>query len=240
MRDFIDIGSAPYEGRCAQLGRDDYWERARRECRAFINQLRRVFGPEPEGARLSIKSNPHDFGTYLSVICSYESENEAAVDYAFRCEGEGPGEWDEEASASLRKGRCGNGLLAHTVSVCHTNRGIRFVTPIVRGATMNTAFGLGLVMVSSRACGHFQPHEIDKAIQRHVSLDAHYLDQDEEEANLNAVEHGGEVWSRSIHGAGRQLWVTTAPDHSRTILVLPGENANNVDLEKYPIRVSIT
>jgi hypothetical protein len=93
--------SAPYEESCAQVGRDDYWERARRECRAFINQLRRVFGPEPEGARLSIKSNPHDFGTYLSVICSYESDNETAVDYAFRCEGEGPGEWDEEAKREL-------------------------------------------------------------------------------------------------------------------------------------------
>jgi hypothetical protein len=101
MRDFIDVGATPHEASCAQVGRDDYWDRAHRECRAHINQLRRAFGQEPEGARLSIKSKPHDFGTYLSVVCYYDSDSEAAVDYAFRCEGEGPGEWDEEAKREI-------------------------------------------------------------------------------------------------------------------------------------------
>jgi hypothetical protein len=72
MRDFIDVGSSPPGETCAQVGSDGYHDLARKECRAYIAQLRRVFGSEPEGAGLTVKSNPHDFGTYLSVICYYD------------------------------------------------------------------------------------------------------------------------------------------------------------------------
>ncbi len=85
------------------------WERTnitivrRRECRAYINQLRRVFGPEPDGASLSVKSNPHDFGSYLSVVCYYHPEVEATADYAFHCERESPKTWDAEALTELKR-----------------------------------------------------------------------------------------------------------------------------------------
>jgi hypothetical protein len=101
MREWIDIGSSPPEENCAQVGTDDYYPRARRECRAYIALLRRTLGDEPPGASLAIKSNEHDFGTYLSVVCYYDPEHEAAIDYAFRCESEGPQEWDEAAKAEL-------------------------------------------------------------------------------------------------------------------------------------------
>jgi len=101
MNDFIDVGSAPACEDCAQVRSPDYDDRARRECWAYVNQLRRMFGPEPDGAYLSVRSNPHDFGTYLSVTCSYEKTYPASVDYAFRCESEGPGEWDEQARQEL-------------------------------------------------------------------------------------------------------------------------------------------
>lgn len=100
MRDSLDLGSAPSGEECAQVGRDDYHDRARRECRAYIHQLRRTFGEEPAGARLSIKANDHDFGTYWSVVCSFDGGNEAATDYAYRCES-GPESWDEEARWEL-------------------------------------------------------------------------------------------------------------------------------------------
>jgi hypothetical protein len=83
------------------VGRDDYTERARRECRALIQQLRRIFGPEPPGCRLYIKRNPHDFGTYLSVNCSFDPQDEASVAYAYRCEAELPSQWDQQARAQL-------------------------------------------------------------------------------------------------------------------------------------------
>jgi len=101
MSDWLDIGSSPPEESCAQVGADGYYERARRECRAYVEQLRRAMGPEPAGARLGVRSNPHDFGTYLSVVCYYDPAMEAAVEYAFRCESDGPQNWDAAARKEL-------------------------------------------------------------------------------------------------------------------------------------------
>ena len=101
MEDFIDVGAAPTHEDCAQVGADGYFDRARRECRAYIALLRRVMGEEPQGARLAVKTNPHDFGTYLSVVCYYDDEHPESVDYAFRCESEMPMHWDDEARREL-------------------------------------------------------------------------------------------------------------------------------------------
>ena len=105
MRAQLDLGASPPYESCAQVGSNDYVEQARRECRAYINQLRRAFGPEPLGAQLSVRSNPHDFGTYYSVVCYFDEEHPESIDYAYRCEGsESPREWDELARAELQLG----------------------------------------------------------------------------------------------------------------------------------------
>lgn len=101
MRDSIDIGAAPPMEDCAQVGQPGYWERARRECRAYIGLLRRSLGEEPPGARLSVKSCPHDFGAYLTVTCSFDASDEPATEFAFRCEGSGPEAWDDIARQEL-------------------------------------------------------------------------------------------------------------------------------------------
>ena len=103
MNDHMYVGATPPMEDCAQVGTADYFERARRECRAYIGLLRRSLGPEPTGAKLAIKSNPHDFGTYLSVVCYYDVSNEDARNYAFRCESEGPDEWDAIARRELNQ-----------------------------------------------------------------------------------------------------------------------------------------
>lgn len=103
MTDWLDIGSSPPGESCAQVGSNDYAKRACRECRAYINQLRRALGPEPSGAELGIRSNPHDFGTYYSVVCYYDPANNQAVEYAFKCESKGPEEWDDEARRELEQ-----------------------------------------------------------------------------------------------------------------------------------------
>lgn len=95
MRDSIDIGPAPCQEDCVQVGQENYERKARAECNRFIEAIRRKLGPEPEGAHLSVKSNPHDFGAYLSVVCSYDDENEAARQYAYRCESDGPKTWHD-------------------------------------------------------------------------------------------------------------------------------------------------
>lgn len=100
-RDSMYIGSTPCGEDCEQVGPNYRPAMARAECQAFIRQLRRAFGEEPEGARLYVKSNPHDFGTYLSVECQYDDSRPEAVEYAFKCEGYTVEHWDEMARVEL-------------------------------------------------------------------------------------------------------------------------------------------
>lgn len=100
--DSLYLGSAPSGEDCAQLGRPEFRRHAGRECRAFIDQLRRLNGREPDGARLYVAENPHDFGVYLSVNCRFDPLLPESVDYAFRCEGDGyPEAWDDQAREDL-------------------------------------------------------------------------------------------------------------------------------------------
>ena len=108
MRDFIDLGgTTPPEESCAQVGSReyDYYDRARREAKALIGQLRRLLGEEPDNARLSVKSHPHDFGSYLTVVCYYDDQDPVSSAYASRCDNEGPREWDEQARRELSPGK---------------------------------------------------------------------------------------------------------------------------------------
>ena len=92
----LSIGGAPCDEECAQTGiTNDAARLNRLECRAFMVALERKLGAIPEGCELFIKSNPHDFGTYYEVWARYEANDQAAADYAFRCEGEGPATWQE-------------------------------------------------------------------------------------------------------------------------------------------------
>lgn len=99
--DYYEIGPVPTEENCAQAGTEGFGTQALKECRAYINQLRRVVGEEPDGAELRIKSNPHGFRTCYEVACYYEIGNPEAEAYAFRCDEEAPSHWDSEARAEL-------------------------------------------------------------------------------------------------------------------------------------------
>lgn len=114
-KDSLYIGESPYSSECAQLGTDGYAYRAKRECRAFIGQIRRHYGDEPTGGRLFIKANPHDFGTYYSVECEFVSDSLSdeladytlSQDYAFAIECDDKGVldvWDEVALQELERG----------------------------------------------------------------------------------------------------------------------------------------
>ena len=94
MRDFFPLGPVPSDEPCAQVGEPDFRQRAVPECRRFIELLRRVFGPEPEGARLAVKWFQHDFGDYCEVICDFDPETPEAVAYAQRCECDAPTTWE--------------------------------------------------------------------------------------------------------------------------------------------------
>ncbi len=100
--DHLYLGEVPADEPCAQVGEPDYMAKSRVECRAYINQLRRINGKEPEGARFYIKSNQHDFGAYLSVECEFIIDDAASTKYAFGCEEKTPARWDAEARLELR------------------------------------------------------------------------------------------------------------------------------------------
>lgn len=99
--DWINIGPTPPGEDCAMVDEPDYTERATRECRAYIGQLRRHYGTEPAGARLRVLWQPHDLGMYAEVVCDYDPSLPAAVEYAYRCEEGGPENWDPTAREEL-------------------------------------------------------------------------------------------------------------------------------------------
>ncbi len=94
MRHYFCIGASPCEEDCAQVGMPGYHRKAITECERFIQLIRNTVGPEPEGAELAIKSFDHDFGVYYEVVCWFETDNEAAREYAARCEDDAPATWE--------------------------------------------------------------------------------------------------------------------------------------------------
>ena len=94
MQNYFTLGPTPRDEPCACVGEEDYEPRARKECRRFIGLLRKMFGPEPEGARLTVKSFPHDFGPYYEVVVCFDEDFLDSVAYAFRCEDNLPATWE--------------------------------------------------------------------------------------------------------------------------------------------------
>jgi hypothetical protein len=92
----MDIGCNPSDEPCVSLGEPDYYPRAKAECARFIELIRKKLGEEPPGAYLKVKSNPHDFGIYLSVVVSFQDSDEEARNYAYLCESETPRTWQDD------------------------------------------------------------------------------------------------------------------------------------------------
>ena len=98
-REYIVLEAVPSEEDPADIDQRGYAALARQRCAAFIAQLRRTFGPEPQGASLQVRPMPHDAGTYYTVVCYYD--NPEGEEYALRLEGNLPEYWDEEARKEL-------------------------------------------------------------------------------------------------------------------------------------------
>jgi hypothetical protein len=97
MKDYLCIGPSPSSETCAQVGEENYQEQAKKQCRAFLHQLERLFPKPPDGCYLSVKSFPHDFGTYYEVVCYFETDNEDSTKYAYNMENNSPENWDAAA-----------------------------------------------------------------------------------------------------------------------------------------------
>lgn len=93
----IEVGPVPAEESCAQVGRDDYSDRSRRECAVYIRQLQRVFGyPEPAILRFERRGFPHELGRYHEVVAIMTAKGADVFD-----ESKLPCEWDHIARAEL-------------------------------------------------------------------------------------------------------------------------------------------
>lgn len=99
--EYIDVGPSPYDEPCTPAGKDPL--REVEECSALRNQIRRMLGPEPKGARLVIKQF-YTGGGYRELVCEHDGTPDA-VAYALRCEGECPAKWDLMAIVELTAGR---------------------------------------------------------------------------------------------------------------------------------------
>jgi hypothetical protein len=101
MRDTYEIGSTPNAEDCAQVGSSNYQAQAMKECRAYKNQLERMFPDMPAGMRLKIQTNYHDFGAYHEVAVVYNDDRDDHNDYLWGNLELGAENWDDEAKKEL-------------------------------------------------------------------------------------------------------------------------------------------
>lgn len=98
MNDYLELGSGPPGETCPQVGRANYSTEARRYAKIWIAQLEREF--KPKHAWLTLRSFPHDFGTYYEVCANWDDE--AGMEEAFAMESS-QDEWDEISKRELKK-----------------------------------------------------------------------------------------------------------------------------------------
>ena len=83
MSDIIDLGGAPAEEDCAQLGRTPDFEAVNAyEVFAYKLAIIARYGQPPAGCRLKPLANPHDFGVYRTLSLRIEEADEAVQTYA--------------------------------------------------------------------------------------------------------------------------------------------------------------
>lgn len=98
MADYIALGSVPVDEDCVGVSdKRPYMKEMTAECRRYKKLLEELF-PRPNGvdAHFTIKSFPHDFGTYKEVCVVYDCDDEAACEYAYNVEANLPARWEGE------------------------------------------------------------------------------------------------------------------------------------------------
>lgn len=101
MLDFIELGSAPFEEECAQLGEPDYKSNAKKECWEYRRQLQRMF---PDENSILFQLRKLNDGSH-QVVAVYDSTNVEAIDSADHIETNRPARWDEEAARIMKIAR---------------------------------------------------------------------------------------------------------------------------------------
>ena len=89
------LGPCPAEEEAAQSTAPDFNERNKAECLAYIAAIKKVCGEPPEGARLRVKTESHDYRAYREVCIEFDPSKPEAVAYAVKCDESAPTTWEE-------------------------------------------------------------------------------------------------------------------------------------------------
>lgn len=105
MKDYYEMGTTPSDEPCIQVTKDgDYHEAMKKECRIYKNQLDRMFSEKLlPGMYFTVKSFPHDFGTYYEVCLVYDDCKDEQAEAMIEIENNLPEKWDSEALAELKE-----------------------------------------------------------------------------------------------------------------------------------------
>ena len=97
FHDYVELGTAPINEDCVNVGQENYEELVKDECNRFKELLVRMFGEPPVGATYCTKSFPHDFGTYYEVCVKYDVWNKEAEDFAYLVQDNLPETWGDNS-----------------------------------------------------------------------------------------------------------------------------------------------
>jgi hypothetical protein len=97
-RDFLTLGSTPWNEDCAGVGEPEYEARSIAECKRYKTLLEGLF-PVPDGVygSFGIKSFPHDFDTYREAVAYYDPDDRQSCEWAFDVENRLPDSWESGA-----------------------------------------------------------------------------------------------------------------------------------------------
>ena len=99
MIDYVELGPAPVNEDCQQVGNNYNKTLAKEECARYMNLLNTLF---PKSERPSeenifmLKSFTHDFGKYYEVVLLYDDENEESEKYAYDVQDDMPLTWENK------------------------------------------------------------------------------------------------------------------------------------------------
>jgi len=96
--EYLTLGPTPYDEPCQQVGTASYNHNAaltemRRYQHMLETMLETEFGKDSLQIRLTVKSFPHDFGSYSEVCVMYNPDDQTSVNQAFWLDNNLPANW---------------------------------------------------------------------------------------------------------------------------------------------------
>lgn len=84
-------------------------------------------------------------------------------------------------------------------------------------------FWLGRLVVTTNADKEIDPEDIDSAVNRHWRGDWGDLCAEDKDANEQALQFGGRLFSAYHDRKGVKFWIITESDRSATTVLLPDD-----------------